>query len=100
MKKEFMLVGNLGMTFKDGKSLRVLGRDVVATGVDVEFDEKGIADSKVMIRQLELECGLVSETELVMPPLLSYDFKDIFAARGERVSSPPVEESWKIGDRE
>jgi hypothetical protein len=96
MKKEFMIVGDLTMEFEGKKKLHVVGRDVIPTRVDVEFDEKGTTDSKVTIKQYELECGLVSMTELVMPPLVSYEFKDIFVARGEKMT-PPVEESWKIG---
>lgn len=74
IKKEFLPVGKLEMTFKNGLTIKTVGRDSIPTCVNVEFDENGKNNAKVEIIQVEIELGLVSKSIIEMPPLLSYDF--------------------------
>jgi hypothetical protein len=79
MQKNFSPVGKLVVSFKSNKNLLVIGRDGVATAVEISFDEeKAEVDSSVTIQCYEIERGLVMHTTLNMPPLIKYEFEDLF----------------------
>jgi hypothetical protein len=96
LKKSFKCVAMLSLRFKDGRKMDFRGGQGVVTGVDIEYDENGTGDTIVNIEHYEIERGCVSRIVATLPPLVSYDFKNVFyrATSGTRI--PDDEESWKL----